>query len=195
MKWVDYFLAVLVALPILATIVLGFFLARHGKHALGKPAIHPFLFFTGKFLLFFVWALFCFTAVFPQFRTIVPYKIQSEISEIQKIIACIVLIPANLIIVPAYLKMGLITHIGIPEEKHELRTGGIYKLSRNPMYASFIFLNAATFLFLPSILLLVVMVYGMVVHHFIILAEEKYLEKEFGDKYREYKSRVARYFF
>lgn len=195
MNWIDYFLAVLVALPILATIVLGFFLARHGKHALGKPAIHPLLFFTGKFLLFFVWALFCFTAVFPQFRPIVPCQIQSDISEIQKIIACIVLIPANLIIVPAYLKMGLITHIGIPEGKHELRTGGIYKLSRNPMYASFIFLNTATFLFLPSILLLVVMVYGMVVHHFIILAEEKYLEREFGDKYHEYKSRVARYFF
>lgn len=104
------------------------------------------------------------------------------------------LIPANLIIVPAYLKMGLITHIGIPEGKHELRTGGIYRLSRNPMYASFLFLNLATFLYLPSILLLGVMIYGIVVHHFIILGEEAYLENEFGDEYLVYKRNVPRYF-
>ncbi|HEX7583268.1 MAG TPA: methyltransferase, partial [Prolixibacteraceae bacterium] len=67
------------------------------------------------------------------------------------------------------------------------------KISRNPMYASFIFLNTATFLFLPSILLLVVMIYGMIVHHFIILGEEKFLENEFGDEYRKYKARVSRY--
>jgi protein-S-isoprenylcysteine O-methyltransferase Ste14 len=90
--------------------------------------------------------------------------------------------------------MGLITNIGLPTGKHELRTGGIYRISRNPMYASFIFLNTATFLFLPSILLLAVMIYGMVVHHFIILGEEKYLDGEFDDEYRKYKARVPRYF-
>jgi len=62
------------------------------------------------------------------------------------------------------------------------------------MYASFIFLNTAVFLFLPSILLLVIMIYGMFVHHFIILGEEKYLENEFGDEYRKYRARVPRYF-
>jgi len=62
------------------------------------------------------------------------------------------------------------------------------------MYGSFIFLNTATFLFLPSLLLLAVMIYGMVVHHFIILGEEKYLEGEFGDEYRKYKASVPRYF-
>ena len=89
--------------------------------------------------------------------------------------------------------MGLITNIGLPAGKHELRTTGIYKMSRNPMYSSFIFMNTATFLFLPSLLLLIIMVYGMIVHHFIILGEEKYLENEFGDKFRAYKARVPRY--
>jgi len=62
------------------------------------------------------------------------------------------------------------------------------------MYASFIFLNTATFLYLPSILLLGIMIYGMIVHHFIILGEEKFLEHVFGDEYRRYKSQVPRYF-
>lgn len=193
MNWIDYCLAVLISLPILATFVLGAFLAKSGKQAMGKPTIHPLFFFTGKFFLFGVWALFCLIALFPQYRPIVPFLIQDTTPDVQKLLAAVFLIPANLIIVPAYLSMGLITNIGLPTGKHELRTGGIYQYSRNPMYASFIFLNTATFLYLPSLLLLVVMVYGMVVHHFIILGEEEFLDGEFGDSYRKYKAKVPRY--
>jgi len=194
MNWIDYSLAVLISLPILATIVLGAFLAKGGKHAMGKPTIYPLFFYTGKFLLFGIWALFAVVAVFPQYRNYVPFLIQEFTPEVQKLMVIVLLIPANLIIVPAYLSMGMVTHIGLPTGKHELRTSGIYHFSRNPMYASFIFLNTATFLFLPSILLLVVMIYGMVVHHFIILGEEKFLEQEFGEEYRQYKTKVSRYF-
>lgn len=194
MNWIDYCLAVLISLPILATVVLGAFLARNGKSAMGKPTILPALFYTGKFLLFGVWALFGFVSVFSEYRNAVPFLIQDFIPDVQKIMAVVLLIPANLIIVPAYLSMGLVTHIGLPSGKHELRTSGIYRISRNPMYASFFFMNTATFLFLPSILLLIVMLYGMIVHHFIILGEEKYLESAFGEEYRKYKARVPRYF-
>jgi protein-S-isoprenylcysteine O-methyltransferase Ste14 len=194
MNWIDGCLSVLICLPILATFILGFFLAKNRKKAMGRPTIQPFLFFSGKFLLFAVWALFCLITLFPEYRDMVPFLIQEQIPEVQKLFAAILLIPADLIIVPAYLSMGLITHIGLPTDKHELRTGGIYKISRNPMYASFIFLNAATFLFLPSLLLFVIMIYGMVVHHFIILGEERFLENEFGDTYRKYKVKVPRYF-
>jgi protein-S-isoprenylcysteine O-methyltransferase Ste14 len=123
----------------------------------------------------------------------IPFQIQNQIPDVQRLLAVVFLIPANLIIVPAYLSMGLVTHIGLPEGKHQLRTGGIYRISRNPMYASFIFLNTATFLFIPSVLLFVVMIYGMIVHHFIILGEEKFLAGEFGDEYQVYKSKVPRY--
>jgi protein-S-isoprenylcysteine O-methyltransferase Ste14 len=194
MNWIDYSLAVLISLPILATFVLGAFLAKNGKHAMGRPTIHPVLFYSGKFLLFAVWALFCVISIFPEYRNAVPFLIQDYTPEVQKLLAAVFLIPANLIIVPAYLSMGLITNIGLPTGKHELRTEGIYKFSRNPMYASFIFLNTATFLFLPSLLLLVIMLYGMVVHHFIILGEEKFLENEFGAEYVKYKAKVPRYF-
>ncbi|MFY9152244.1 MAG: methyltransferase [Prolixibacteraceae bacterium] len=193
MNWIDYSLAALICLPILATLILGAFLAKNGKQAMGNPTIQPFFFYTGKFLLFMVWALFAVIALFPEYRSIIPFFIQDETPEVQKLLAVLFLIPANLIVVPAYLSMGLITNIGLPSGKHELRTSGIYRISRNPMYASFIFLNTATFLYLPSILLLLIMIYGMVVHHFIILGEEKYLEKEFGEAYKSYKSKVPRY--
>ena len=194
MSLIDYTLSVLISLPILATFVLGAFLAKNGKHALGRPTIQPILFYSGKFLLFAVWAMFWLITIFPEYRDIVPFLIQDKTPQVQKLFAAILLIPADLIIIPAYLSMGLVTYIGLPTEKHELRTRGIYKISRNPMYLSFFFLNTATFLFLPSVLLFVVMIYGMVVHHFIILGEERYLENEFGDTYRKYKRQVPRYF-
>jgi len=194
MSWIDISLAILIISPILATFVLGAFLAKNGKHAMGKPTIQPILFYSGKFLLFAVWAVFSIISVFPEYRNTVPFLIQDFTPEVQKLLAVIFLIPANLIIVPAYLSMGLVTNIGLPTGKHELRTSGIYKFSRNPMYASFVFLNTATFLFLPSILLLIIMIYGMVVHHFIILGEEKFLNNKFKDEYMKYKSRVPRYF-
>lgn len=193
MNWIDYCLSVLISLPILATFVLGAFLARNGKQAMGNPTIQPVFFYTGKFLLFLVWAVFCIVSFVPGLRTGIPFQIQDQIPEVQKLLAAVFLIPANLIIVPAYLSMGLVTHIGLPSGKHELRTSGIYNISRNPMYASFIFLNTATFLFLPSLLLLGIMIYGMIVHHYIILGEEKFLEKEFGESYLKYKARVPRY--
>jgi protein-S-isoprenylcysteine O-methyltransferase Ste14 len=193
MNWIDYSLAVLIVLPILATLVLGAFLARKGSSAMGKPTIQPVFFYSGKFFLFTVWAYFAFSAFFPEYRDYLPFLIQAQIPEVQKLLAVVFLIPANLIIVPAYLSMGMVTHVGLPSGKHELRTSGIYSYSRNPMYASFIFLNTATFLFLPSILLLGIMIYGMIVHHFIILGEERYLELTFGEEFRKYKSKVPRY--
>ncbi len=194
MNRIDYTLSILITLPILATLVLGFFLMRQGKHVMGKPTINPLLFYTGKFMLFTIWGIFWLITIFPEYRDIIPFLIQKNTPEIQKIIASLLLIPANLYIISAYYTMGKITYLGLPTEKHKLRTTGIYRICRNPMYTSFFFLNAATLLYLPSILLLVIMIYGMIVHHFIILSEEKYLEKEFGDRYLDYKMKVPRCF-
>lgn len=193
MNWIDLSLAVLITLPILATMILGVSLAKNRKNAMGKPTITPFFFYSGKFLSFLIWAIFWLIALFPEYRTVVPLMIQENIPVSQKLLSAIFLIPADLLIVPAYVTMGIVTHIGLPSEKHQLRTDGIYRISRNPMYFSFLFLNIATFLYLPSLLLLGIMLYGMIVHHFIVLSEEKYLEREFGNEYLHYKSKVPRY--
>jgi Putative protein-S-isoprenylcysteine methyltransferase len=194
MKWFDFLLMLLIDLPIFATAVLGILLLKNGRHAMGRPTIKPIFFYSGKFLLFIVWALFAFVATFPAYRAIIPLQIQTVVPDFQKIIAAFLLILANLIIIPAYLAMGISTHIGLPVAEHKLCTSGIYRFSRNPMYASFIFLNIATFLFIPSLLLLLLMFYGSIVHHFIVSAEEKFLESKFGEEYSLYKNRVPRYF-
>jgi protein-S-isoprenylcysteine O-methyltransferase Ste14 len=76
----------------------------------------------------------------------------------------------------------------------QLVTGGLYRISRNPMYVGLTLLYLAgacwanslwSFLLLPIVLL--VMLYG------VIIREERYLERRFGDPYREYLGRVRRW--
>ena len=76
----------------------------------------------------------------------------------------------------------------------QLVTGGIYRLSRNPMYVGFTlwYLGAACwrnslwpFLLLPIVL--------FIMHYGVIIREERYLERRFGDEYRRYTAQVRRW--
>ena len=76
----------------------------------------------------------------------------------------------------------------------QLVTGGIYRVSRNPMYVGFTlwYLGVASWanslwplLLLP--LVVVIMIYG------VILREERYLDRRFGEEYRRYRAQVRRW--
>jgi protein-S-isoprenylcysteine O-methyltransferase Ste14 len=73
-------------------------------------------------------------------------------------------------------------------------TTGPYRLSRNPMYVGLtwfyvgiaVWVNAAwPFFFLPLVLI--------AMHYGVILREEAYLERTFGEEYRQYRQRVRRW--
>tara|TARA_B100001029_G_scaffold79282_1_gene64988 strand:- start:647 stop:1123 length:477 start_codon:yes stop_codon:yes gene_type:complete len=76
----------------------------------------------------------------------------------------------------------------------QIFTGGTYSFSRNPIYLSFVMMllgcgiafNSLWYIYL-SIINIILLQYG------IIVPEEKYLEKEFGDDYLNYKKSVRRW--
>lgn len=76
-----------------------------------------------------------------------------------------------------------------------LVTRGAYRVSRNPMYVGLLFLYAGIALWFdlvwPIALLPVIVV---VIQAAVIKREERYLERRFGDQYREYRQRVRRWF-
>jgi protein-S-isoprenylcysteine O-methyltransferase Ste14 len=76
-----------------------------------------------------------------------------------------------------------------------LATTGIYTWTRNPMYVggSIVLLGIAIGCALDWVLLLLVLSLPLV-HYGIILREERYLERKFGEEYRSYKTKVPRYF-
>jgi protein-S-isoprenylcysteine O-methyltransferase Ste14 len=75
-----------------------------------------------------------------------------------------------------------------------LVTGGPYRLTRNPMYLGMACLYtglALAFGLLWSLALLPVVL--VLVDRFVIVREERYLERRFGDSYRNYRAQVRRW--
>jgi protein-S-isoprenylcysteine O-methyltransferase Ste14 len=82
--------------------------------------------------------------------------------------------------------------IGRKFAEHQLITAGVYRYSRNPMYAAFIvFLIPASALLLNDLLILLVSLVMFSVFKISIRKEEAYLRSEFGPEYQHYTERVA----
>jgi protein-S-isoprenylcysteine O-methyltransferase Ste14 len=75
-----------------------------------------------------------------------------------------------------------------------LVTSGSYAFTRNPMYVSLVLLTIAFALFLNNwwtVLLLVPTL--LIVQQFVIVPEERYLQRRFGAEYEAYTRRVRRW--
>ncbi len=75
-----------------------------------------------------------------------------------------------------------------------LATGGIFARLRNPMYIGVALMLIGLGLALASDWILLLFVpSALVLHYGVVLREERYLEKKFGDGYRRYMANVPRY--
>lgn len=75
-----------------------------------------------------------------------------------------------------------------------LRTGGVYRFSRNPMYLSYFICFLGMALLTQSLLVLGAVLLFQGSAHWIILAEERWCISTFGSDYQRYMQRVRRYF-
>ena len=74
-----------------------------------------------------------------------------------------------------------------------INVSGLYQVSRNPMYiAYFIYFLGCVFL-THSWILLALLIGFQISAHWIILSEERWCIKEFGEEYIKYMDRVRRY--
>lgn len=83
---------------------------------------------------------------------------------------------------------------GIPnEDKTTFISTGIYNISRNPAFLGFDLMYVGICLIYCNILTIVFTLFAIIMLHFQILQEEKFLEKAFGNEYIDYKKKVFRY--
>ncbi len=71
---------------------------------------------------------------------------------------------------------------------------GSFRYSRNPAYLALTMLYAGSAIVIDSLWTMMLLVPTLfVMHHGVILREEQYLERKFGDTYRNYKASVRRW--
>jgi protein-S-isoprenylcysteine O-methyltransferase Ste14 len=76
----------------------------------------------------------------------------------------------------------------------EIVTGGVYRLSRNPIYLSMILLLLGIAFCVDSLwILLFAILLAVILQKGVIEPEERYLEQKFGEKYLRYKAMVRRW--
>jgi protein-S-isoprenylcysteine O-methyltransferase Ste14 len=170
----------------LTLMINGIIFRRRGKTVIGKPTIDRLLFLAGKLTTFYTWIMFVMKAIFPTIGYItVPMWLSW--------VAVALLIIASLIMSFAFITLGKALIVGIPIGETELKTGFIYRISRNPIYLGVYLINIASSLYFPNLINITFALVGIYFHHRIVLAEEVFLRERFGAEWEQYSQRVRRY--
>lgn len=82
----------------------------------------------------------------------------------------------------------------VPDQSASLVTGGVYRISRNPMYAGFLLMLVGWGVFLGNIAgFLLLPVFVMYMNRFQIAPEERHMREMFGEEYLHYEAAVRRW--
>ncbi len=86
------------------------------------------------------------------------------------------------------------THLDVRKPTNAIITGGPYRVSRNPIYLSMMLLYLGIGLMVDGLwVILLAVPLAVVIHHGVILREERYLEQKFGAEYLAYRGSVRRW--
>jgi len=170
----------------LALLVVAVAVNRRGRSLLGRPPIHPAAYALGKACLI---AAVCFLSVHASgvdlaFRPVPPILAR---------VALGLFLAGVLLATAALATLGARTKMGVGEDEGTLQTGGVYRISRNPMYLGLYLVCAGGCLYTLSPACLALTLAGAAVHHRIILGEERFLKGRFGEAWDRYAARVRRY--
>ena len=96
--------------------------------------------------------------------------------------------------IAVFRRAGTTVHPMNPQEASTLVTDGVYRISRNPMYAALAMLLAGWAVFLANaVALLLVPAFIIYMNRFQIIPEERALAAKFGDGYAAYAASVRRW--
>ena len=180
---------VVTVLPVLFLIVLfggGALLRRRNIDMDGEPPIDRRLFYLSKYTILVLWG-----AMVVQSWGVRLFLVRAP--GWLRWISLLLWAGGFLLLFIGRLGLADSFRIGSPKESTHLKTGGLFQLSRNPMYLGAYATLLAVVLYTLNPLVLLAGVFVVAVHHRIILAEEQHLQKAFGEEYANYCRRVRRY--
>ncbi len=111
-----------------------------------------------------------------------------------RLIALVLLVTGTAILYVTTIQLNKDLIFGLPDsEKGRLQTKGLFAFSRHPFYLGFILILFSSCLLYPNPLNITAFLTAWIIHHFIMIEEEKFLETVYGEEYRIYRQKVGRY--
>ncbi len=153
---------------------------------IGKTTINPIIFYTGKISGYVTWIILF--SMFIGFKVLDNKELfyNNYIAEISLLIGLI-------FTVISLINLGKSTRLGLPSDDTQLKTNGLYKFSRNPMYVGFDLITIAAIIYTLHWIIIVLGVYSLITYHLIIMGEENFMITRFSDEYKKYQLKVRRY--
>lgn len=152
----------------------------------GRPTIHPVLFYTGKTIGYLTWVI----ALLAFFRIAPFHPFPGRITHL---LTWIFLVTGTIIIVMSLISLGKSVRVGLPSGRTILKTSGLYRISRNPIYVGVHLLTAASMIYILHPVVILMGLFSFWVYHRIILGEERFLTERFGSEYLVFREKVRRY--
>ena len=153
----------------------------------GRAPVNPPLFVSGKLAMGLLWALALWHAAAGWWWAPRPGNwILEAVGAVAFLLGCALSLAALFF-------LGRETRYGLPQGECRLHTNGLYAWCRHPMYAGFSLISLGACLFHFNALTAACLVYALVVHHSVVLAEERFMARRFGSMWTDYADRVGRY--
>jgi protein-S-isoprenylcysteine O-methyltransferase Ste14 len=175
--------------PVAFLIVLfagGALMRRRNIDQEGEPPIRCAIFFGSKYLIVAVWAAMALHSWGIGFTLMTPPL------PLRWVALCL-WVGGFALLFAGRFGMGASFRLGSPREDTALKSDGLFGVSRNPMYVGVYTTLLAAVLYTLNPIVLVIAAFVAVVHHRIVLAEERELRAAFGGAYDEYCRKVRRY--
>lgn len=153
---------------------------------IGKSSINPVLFYSGKILGYITWIVFVYSLFDNCFVCNYGFTFR-------QVVAYFTLFVGIVFTIVSLINLGKSTRLGLPSDETVLKTNGLYKISRNPMYVGFGLFTITAIIYTANLFIFIPGVYSLIVYHLIIKSEERFLMDRFGTDYENYKKRVRRY--
>jgi protein-S-isoprenylcysteine O-methyltransferase Ste14 len=153
---------------------------------IGKTTINPILFYSGKIAGYLTWIVYSLSVLKINIVSRYDFSYNAYIAKFTVTVGLF-------FVVISLINLGRSTRLGLPSESTVLKTNGLYKISRNPMYFGFYLLTISATIYMFNLVIFVLGVYSIIIYHLIIIGEESFLDKRFGVDYSNYKKTVRRY--
>jgi protein-S-isoprenylcysteine O-methyltransferase Ste14 len=152
----------------------------------GEAPINRTLFYTSKWLIMILWGAMALASFGIGFSPV-------KVPRFLQVIALAFWFTGFAFLYLGRFKMGDSFRLGTPKEDTSLKTDGLFRVSRNPMYVGVYATIVAASLYTLHPVVILLGAFVVAVHHAIVIAEEKTMHKVFAREYSEYCSRVRRY--